>query len=289
VLDVAFLELPGRAQEQVLTNNRRFGVHQGHRILQLVAKPERAPRLVEPAACPEAGGDRLIEEPPIRQRVERTTREVRQAIQSRAWPFATSVEGEHLRLRPFFWADLDRIDEWQGSYTPFDDPWLIPAPGSYERHEWFSHYLQTPVARLYAIENCDGALIGHLSLREIVVGSQARLGIGLAPGETGKGYGTEALKTFLPYYFNVLGFQRMVLDVAATNQRAIHSYEKVGFEKYSEHYRETADDSHWRILNQPPYVKLKVFFRRSPWGLQQLHYDMEITRQAWAALVQTAQ
>ncbi len=219
----------------------------------------------------------------VRQGVDRAVKEVRQAVRSRAWPFATSVESDRLRVRPFFWSDLSLIDQWEGSYTPFDDPWLIPPPGTYERQEWFAHYLDTPIARLYAIESWARQLIGHMSLREIVLGSQARLGIGLAPGETSKGYGTEALRTFLPYYFEVLGFQRMVLDVAATNMRAIRAYEKVGFQKYGEHYQGTPDESHWRILNQPQYVKLKLFFKRTPWGLQQLHYDMDITREAWHA------
>ena len=217
----------------------------------------------------------------VTRNVGRAMEEVRQGVQSRAWPFATAVEGERLRLRPFFWSDLALIDQWAGHYTPFDDPWLIPAPGSYERHEWFSHYVNTPVARLCAIETCAGAMIGHISLREIVVGAQARLGIGLAPTEVGKGYGTEALTMFLPYYFGVLGFQRIVLDVAASNIRAVRSYDRVGFRKIGEHYRGSGSESDWHILRQPQYVKEQSFFRRTAWGVQQLHYDMELTREAW--------
>jgi diamine N-acetyltransferase len=219
----------------------------------------------------------------LRARIELAAQDVRKMVRSRAWPFGTSVENERLRVRPFFWSDLEQIDRWTGSYTPFDDPWLIPAPDTYERHEWFSHYLDTPVGRLYAIESCDGQLIGHMSLREIVAGSQARLGIGLAPTETSKGYGTQALRLFIKYYFDVMGFQRMVLDVAGSNLRAIRAYEKVGFKKYGEHFRSTADEGYWRIVNEPEYVKLKLFFRRSSWGVQQLHYDMEITREGWQA------
>ena len=71
VLDVAFAELPRRAQQQVLADERRLGVHQRHHVLQLVAEPERAPRLVEAAAAPEAARHGLVEEPAVGQRVER--------------------------------------------------------------------------------------------------------------------------------------------------------------------------------------------------------------------------
>ncbi|MCA1552865.1 MAG: GNAT family N-acetyltransferase, partial [Chloroflexi bacterium] len=219
----------------------------------------------------------------IRERVRNTVRDVRHSIDGRAWPFATSTESERLRLRPFFWSDLAHIDRWRGEYSPFDDPWIIPAPNSYERHDWFASYLQTPVCRLYAIETCEGEMIGHISLREISPHTQARLGVGLAPQRTGNGYGTEALSAFLPYYFGVLGFERMVLDVAATNLRAIRSYEKIGFRRYGEHYRGAGDESQWTVLRQPQFAKLRGFFQRTAWGLQQLHYDMQFTREMWRA------
>ena len=221
--------------------------------------------------------------PHVKQNVERAVETVRGLIQSRAWPLAACMESERLFLRPFFWSDLAQMDAWQGDYTPFDDPWVIPPPHTAERHDWYSHYIETPVTRLYAIETRERQMIGHLSLREIVVGSQARLGIGFAPDQVGKGYGAEALRAFLPYYFDVLGFERMVLDVAATNVRALRSYQKVGFRRCGEHHRSYGADAQWQLLDQPQYAPLKRFFRRTPWGLQQLFYDMEMTRGMWQA------
>jgi RimJ/RimL family protein N-acetyltransferase/protein associated with RNAse G/E len=219
----------------------------------------------------------------VRQNVDKATQDVRRAVKARAWPFATAVDGDHVRLRPFFWSDLARMDEWRGTYTPVDDPWIIPVPGTFERREWFWHYVETPVTRLYAVDNCAGELVGHISLREIMPASQARLGIGLAPGEVGKGYGTEALRSFLPYYFDVLGFERMVLDVAAANVRAVRAYERVGFKRYSDHFRSASEDAYWHIHNHPQNSMLKANFRRTAWGYQQLYYDMDITRDAWHA------
>ena len=50
---------------------RRLGVHQRHRVLQLVAEAERAARLIEAAAAPHAAGEHLVEQPAVGQEVER--------------------------------------------------------------------------------------------------------------------------------------------------------------------------------------------------------------------------
>ncbi len=74
VLHVAFGELAARAQQQLLAQHRGLGVHERHRVLQLVAEAERAARLVEAAARPHPAGDRLVEQPAVGQHVERRRR-----------------------------------------------------------------------------------------------------------------------------------------------------------------------------------------------------------------------
>jgi RimJ/RimL family protein N-acetyltransferase len=172
------------------------------------------------------------------------------------------------------------MDNWLGTWGPFDDPWVIPSPGE-ERHEWYTGYIETPVCRLYAITDHAQQLLGHISLREIVRGQQARLGIGLAPTQKNRGYGTEALRIFLPYFFEMLGFQKMVLDVAASNQGAVRVYQKLGFLQCAQHYRGAGSDAQWRLLDEPHYASLRPFFQHNYWGWQQLHYDMELTHEQW--------
>ena len=70
MLHVALDELPAGAQQQVLAQQARLGVDQRHDVLQLVAETERAPRLVEAAAPPDAARERLVRQPPVRQHVE---------------------------------------------------------------------------------------------------------------------------------------------------------------------------------------------------------------------------
>ena len=48
---------------------------------------------------------------------------------------------------------------------------------------------------------------------------------------TGQGYGTEATKLMLDYGFGMLNLHRIQLDVYTINERAIHVYEKLGFQR----------------------------------------------------------
>ena len=56
VLNVSFDELMPRGPQQMLARQPRLRMQQGHDVLQLIAKSERAARLVIAAASPKAAG-----------------------------------------------------------------------------------------------------------------------------------------------------------------------------------------------------------------------------------------
>lgn len=56
------------------------------------------------------------------------------------------------------------------------------------------------------------------------------LGIGLRMDETGKGYGTDAVRVLADFAFEQHGLETILLSVLATNERGIRAYEKAGFE-----------------------------------------------------------
>ncbi len=70
VLDVSLPELAGRASQQMLAQKVRLGVYQRHGVLQLVAEPEGAPRLVVPAPGPDTARQSLVKEPTVGQDVD---------------------------------------------------------------------------------------------------------------------------------------------------------------------------------------------------------------------------
>ncbi|WP_239613698.1 GNAT family N-acetyltransferase [Cohnella mopanensis] len=76
-------------------------------------------------------------------------------------------------------------------------------------------------------------LIGEVVLNDIdSINRSANIRIGIQGTEhRGKGYGTEAMKLMLRYGFETLMLHRIELGVYAFNPRAIHVYEKIGFQR----------------------------------------------------------
>ena len=67
--------------------------------------------------------------------------------------------------------------------------------------------------------------------REVVALQAGRPGIGLGERNYwGNGYGTDAMQIMLRYAFRELNLHRVSLDVFEYNPRALHSYEKAGFQ-----------------------------------------------------------
>ena len=65
MLHVAFAELMRRGAQQMLARQRRFGMHQRHHILQLVAEAKCAAGLIKASAAPETAAQGLIQEPAV--------------------------------------------------------------------------------------------------------------------------------------------------------------------------------------------------------------------------------
>ena len=77
-----------------------------------------------------------------------------------------------------------------------------------------------------------GEFLGEVVLNEMdSVNRSANIRIGVDTRHTGKGYGTEAMKLMLRYGFDTLKLHRIDLGVYTFNPRAIHVYEKIGFQR----------------------------------------------------------
>jgi len=187
------------------------------------------------------------------------------------------LRGEKVIIRPMVREDMEKMRAWR----PFSDPLDALLNGSQHHSEnevWFQAQVDDPGRRWYAIEDLSGHLIGRLSLRQIVGRESARLGITLAPDYLGQGYGTDAIRTFLVYYFRDLGFEILYLDVAAPNRRAIRCYEKCGFKRIGSHYRGIGSDKRLAFLRDEKYRDIRRFFKKR-WGRNVvLFYDMKIEK-----------
>lgn len=146
------------------------------------------------------------------------------------------IYGERIRLRAIEHDDLPCFVAWLND-PEVTENLLIAYPLSLAAEEkWFEQMMsQSQFERPLAIEVREGngwKMIGNLSLMDISWhNSNAELGIVLGDkAEWDKGYGTEAIRLLVKYAFEELNLHRVSLRVYATNPRAIHCYEKAGFE-----------------------------------------------------------
>lgn len=194
------------------------------------------------------------------------------------------LQGLRVTIRPMKRGDLDAMMQWRPLADPLYQAFDFPRRSATEHIQWFDWRCRDTSRRLYTVEDEKRRVIGSLTLREIDGRRSARLGITLGADFVSKGYGSEALGLFLDHYFGTMGFAQIVLDVAATNLRAVHAYKSLGFRQVGQHYR-SADHPSFRILRQDPiYRHLWRFFRRQGTVHQVLFYDMALTREEWQAL-----
>lgn len=180
-------------------------------------------------------------------------------------------------------ADLEAMAQWRPMVDPLYQPFDMPQHSLAESVRWFNWRNNDPSRRLYTVENEQHQVIGSVTLREIDGRHSARLGITLGADYVSQGYGTEALRVFLAYYFDKLSLDQIVLDVAGTNLRARHCYQALGFRLVSQHYRRADHKSYHQIAHEPRYQHLRHFFRNEGSDLQVLFYDMALTREEWQA------
>lgn len=192
------------------------------------------------------------------------------------------LRGKAVIIRPQVHADLEIMRGWR----PFTDPlfavYNLPSRSAAKSVRRSAALFGNPSCRRYTIEDLSGQVIGRISLREVVDGSSARLGITVGAEWVGRGYGTDALCTFLDYYFGKLGFAVLYLDVAAPNLRAIRCYEKCGFRRVGEEYRDVGANANLAFLRDKKYRHVRHFFIEDGRRKLVLFYEMRINYPDWA-------
>src|SRR5437870_1484644 len=144
------------------------------------------------------------------------------------------IEGKLVNLRAREMSDAERSAAWSG--TPdmirfMGDRYQAPLPAieSYLREE----LLQPPAygEQLFAIETKDGRHIGNMGPSDVEP-EQRRARIAIRIGEVAdrsKGYGSDAMRTFVRFAFEEMNLNRIELEVFEYNHRAITAYKKCGF------------------------------------------------------------
>jgi RimJ/RimL family protein N-acetyltransferase len=149
------------------------------------------------------------------------------------------VEGERVRLRPAIWGFTE--EELRRRYRWSLDDVLQYWSGSIPSGRSFAAFRDTITERdwpsdgkrvSYGIYTRDEELIGMVSCYNIDRRRRSgELGIYLGERELwGKGFGTDAMSTFLSHLFHDLDFDWLYLHTYESNTRAQRSYLHAGFQ-----------------------------------------------------------
>jgi RimJ/RimL family protein N-acetyltransferase len=141
------------------------------------------------------------------------------------------IQGERIVLRAIERQDL-------ATYVPWlNDPRVLEYWGRFlplsltEEERWYEGILKDPTVRNFAVE-LDSQHIGGAGFQNIDSrnrSAEVGLFIGI-PELWDQGLGTDVLRTLLRFGFQTMNFHRIYLRVHAGHERAIHLYEKVGFQ-----------------------------------------------------------
>ena len=143
------------------------------------------------------------------------------------------IVGERLYLSPMNVEDAEAYTKWMNSRDVTDNLNNTCRVCTVEIERTYIAS-KTSTDYDFSIVLNDGTLIGNVSLMNLnLVSGTASLGVFIGEEENrNKGYGTEAMKLLVDYGFNILRLHNIDLSVFSFNERAIKSYEKVGFKEY---------------------------------------------------------
>ncbi|MGE5334909.1 MAG: GNAT family N-acetyltransferase [Nitrososphaerota archaeon] len=112
-----------------------------------------------------------------------------------------------------------------------DSAWVPYPLASWEKQ--FDKHIEDQDQSQFIIE-ADGKIIGSIGLHPHPNRTAGCGTLGIAihdPEYVGRGYGRDAIETFLDWAFRIMNFRRIKLETLATNERALRCYEACGFRR----------------------------------------------------------
>jgi len=185
-----------------------------------------------------------------------------------------------ITFRRFRRADLKARLTWPPYVDPFFAHLNYPLSTFVERERWLLTRITNTGKTYLALEDEDGDLIGEMSLREIDSKARSsRLGIHLAADRLGQGYGWEAIKGLLDYYFNDMRFEVIFLDVAEYNTRALRLYEGLHFLHIRHFWR--SEPRNLPVFTDDAFTWMRQYFRTKGPLLECRYEDMVLTKERY--------
>ena len=143
------------------------------------------------------------------------------------------IEDDDIKIKKFEKNDLKNFK----NFSPYDDILLTDYNLCFLKESEIKKWEKKIKSKKnnYFVIFLNEIMIGYIGISRIsFLNSNYELSLSLDEKYCSKGYGFKSLRLFLEYYFENFDKYSIWLNVNAFNQRAIHLYEKIGFEKISE-------------------------------------------------------
>ncbi|SHH79745.1 Protein N-acetyltransferase, RimJ/RimL family [Sporanaerobacter acetigenes DSM 13106] len=193
------------------------------------------------------------------------------------------IKGNRVTILPLRIEDVYLMMNWGKHENPLLEDYNFPYVDEEEIVEWYESKTFGKSKKYFSVYNEYGKLIGYLGIKHIKrLKKEATLGIVFDPNYMNKGYGTEAIKAFLKYFFDDLKMNVLYLEVAGFNKRAIQCYKKCGFEKVSKYLNRYPDQS--IDTNNPYFVEEIDSFVFRHGRIYNYIYKMKIDRKIFTKM-----
>ncbi|HSV85375.1 MAG TPA: GNAT family protein [Levilinea sp.] len=146
------------------------------------------------------------------------------------------IIGDGIRLRAIERSDLARFVAWLNDPEVREGLAIYQPLSQAQEENWYENTLKQPVQEqplVIEIESPQGwTAIGNVGLTNLDWQNRsAEVGIFIGDKQYwNQGYGRKAMEILLVHAFSTMNLHRIFLRVFETNPRAIHSYEKAGFQ-----------------------------------------------------------
>lgn len=145
------------------------------------------------------------------------------------------ITGEKVYLKGITKEDSAKIYNWVNQEKLRDYTGTIFPISEYEHEKWIVNQATSSDKKLFVIcclkSHREIGTIGLKAFDWINRNAELFISIGEMEEYTSKGYGCDAVKTFVKYCFDKLNLHKVYLQVFESNVRAIKCYEKAGFQK----------------------------------------------------------
>lgn len=194
-----------------------------------------------------------------------------------------NLKGKKTIIRDLKREDVDKRLKWK----PYPDPlyyhYNLPYMRHTEKELWYMKKKENPSMVYLSIDNLEHELIGFLSLFKIDrKNKSSEVGIYLGYEFINQGYGTDALLTLMKYYFEKLGWDKLLLDVAALNKRAIRSYEKCGFRQVRTKFKVNDPRTKIDVFSNDRFKNVRKYFRKRGKDVLVQFDEMVMSKEMWS-------